>query len=158
MLAVNNLLDFQELKNRCAAYLQPLADAGIKDFNRQDCGLLREELSNFIDELERQELEYKSLDLTSAFYSVIHQFQTGVTFLPNALIAPKSNVYYVLPAVARLNRFTVNYPFVSVNFYKNKGSYELRRNSQIRDLNEFNLVLAVDPLAKVGGYRYGRIS
>ncbi|MBD2629893.1 hypothetical protein [Trichormus variabilis] len=148
MPCVSNLLDFQELRNKCAAYLQPLAGAEIKNFNRQDCGLLREEIGNFIEELERQQIDYKFLDLTSAFYSVIHEFQTGVRFLPNALIAPKNNVYYTAPMVARLNRFTVNYPFVSVFFYKNTGSYELRKTSEYRDLNEFNLVLDVDPLAK----------
>jgi hypothetical protein len=141
-------LTFEQIRVKCFNHITSLPNINIKHVGRCDAGELREELINIIEDLETSKIKYEDRDLTNAFYSAIFEIEYGQIFLPNALIAPKSNVFVTNGKIqiGRLLRFGHDYPFVSVSFYKNDGSFDLRKDSNLLSLKDFHLVLSIDPL------------
>jgi len=145
MLVSSNIFTLAELRAKCSSRLSGFSKKDIKHYGRVDCGVLRDELNKLVNELVDSGIKIQNDDLTNAFYSCVYEIEHEVVILPNALIAPKISLSN--PVLARLNRYTHNYPYVSMFLYQANGSYCLQRQSVIRDLSEFFLVLPKDPLA-----------
>jgi hypothetical protein len=149
MLVKSSIFSLTELRAKCSSHLSAFSKKDIKNLQRRNCTFFRCELNKIVDDLEDAGIEIQNDDLTDAFYSCIFEIEYEALILPNALIAPKTN--FSNPVLARLNRYTHNYPYVSMFLYQGNGSFLLQKQSVIRDLSEYFLVLPKDPLAKRRG-------